>query len=51
MKQFESFMKLKDIQGDNFRQIQGYFKDKNIANARLKFKICSKILGLTDEMP
>ena len=44
MKQFESSKKLKDIQGDNFRQIQEYFKDKNIASSRLKFKIRSKIV-------
>ena len=40
MKQFEASKKLKDIQGDNFRQLQEYFNDNNIANARLKLKIC-----------
>ena len=44
MGQFESSKKLKDIQGDNFRQIQEYFKDKHIASARLKFKIRSKMV-------
>ena len=48
MKQFEASKKLKDIQGENFWQLQEYVKDKNIENARLKFKICSKMM---DKIP
>ena len=39
---------MKDIQGDNFRQIQEYFKNRNIASARLKFNIRSKMV---DKIP
>ena len=42
--QFETSKKLKDIKHDNFRQIQGYFNDKNLTNARLKFKIHAKMV-------
>ena len=42
--QFETSKKLKDIRNDNFRQIQEYFKDRNLSNARLKFKIRSKMV-------
>ena len=42
--QFETSKKLKDIKHDNFRQIQGYFNDKNLSNARLKFKICAQMV-------
>ena len=45
---FESAKKLKDIKDDDFRQIQRYFNDKNIFNARLKFKIRSKMV---DKIP
>ena len=48
MKQFETSKNMKDIKGDNFRQLQEYFKDKNIANARLTFKIHSKMV---DKIP
>jgi hypothetical protein len=42
--QFSTSKKLQDIKDDNFRQMQEYFKDKNLSNARLKFKIRSKMV-------
>ena len=39
--QFETYKKLEDIKHDNFRQMQEYYMDKNLANARMKFKIRS----------
>jgi hypothetical protein len=44
IRQFDSSKKLKDIKEDNFRQIQDYFNDKNLSNARLKFKIRSQMV-------
>ena len=44
MSQFEGSKKLEDIRNDNFRVLQGYFNDKNLENARLKFKIRTKML-------
>ena len=46
--QFETSKKLEAIKNDNFRQIQEYFNDKNLANARLKFNIRSKMV---DKIP
>ena len=46
--QFETSKKLQDITDDIFRQIQSYFNDKNLNNARLKFKILSKMI---DKIP
>ena len=46
--QFETSKKLEAIKNDNFRQMQQYFNDKNLANARLKFKIRSKMV---DKIP
>ena len=44
MSQFEGSKKLEDIRHDNFKGLQGYFNDKNLENARLKFKIRTKML-------
>ena len=44
MSQFEGSRKLEDIRHDNFRRLQGYFNDKNLEKARLKFKIRTKML-------
>ena len=41
---FETSKKLQDIKGDNFRGFQKYFHDKNLANARFKFKIRCKMV-------
>ena len=43
MSQFEGSRKLEDIRHDNFRRLQGYFNDKNLEKARLKFKIRTKM--------
>ena len=48
MKKFHQYKKLKDIKGDIFRGLQNYFYDKNISNARIKFKIRSKMV---DKVP
>ena len=48
LSQFETSKKLEDIKNDNFRQMQEYYKDKNLANARMKFKIRSKMV---DKIP
>ena len=44
MGQFEGSRKLQDIQNDDFTKIQDYFNDKNLNNARMKFKIRTKML-------
>ena len=44
MNQFVHSKKLQDIKNDNFRGLQDYFHDKNLANARLKFKIRTKMV-------
>ena len=44
LKQFESSKKLQDIKESNFDDIQPYFHDKNIENARIKFRIRTKML-------
>ena len=44
MKQFQSSKKLEDIKESNFDDIQPYFNDKNIENARIKFRIRTKML-------
>ena len=44
MSQFKGSKKLEDIRHNNFRVLQGYFNDKNLENARLKFKIRTKML-------
>ena len=41
---FEGSSKLQDIKNDDFSAIQGYFDDKNLENARTKFKIRTKML-------
>ena len=41
---FETSKKLQDIKGDDFRGFQKYFHDKNLANARFKFKIRCKMV-------
>ena len=38
LSQFEASKKLKAIKNCNFRQMEEYFKDKNLVNARIKFK-------------
>ena len=48
LSQFETSKKLEDIKNDNFRQMQEYYKDKNLANARMKFKIRFKMV---DKIP
>ena len=35
---------LRTIKHDNFRTFQGYFNDKNLETARMKFKIRTKML-------
>ena len=49
MKQFEHSKKLQDIKNDHFRGLQDYFHDKNLANARLKFKIRTKMVEKVPE--
>jgi hypothetical protein len=44
MGQFEGSRKLQDIQNDDFTKIQDYFNDKNLNNARMIFKIRTKML-------
>ena len=44
LQQFEKSKKLKDIKDDNFRGLQDYFHDKNLTNARMKFKIRTKMV-------
>ena len=44
MNQFENSKKLQDIRHSDFNKFQSYFNDKNIENARMKFKIRSKML-------
>ena len=44
LKQFESSKKLQDIKESNFDDIQPYFHDKNIENARITFRIRTKML-------
>ena len=44
MKQFQSSKKLEAIKESNFDDIQPYFNDKNIENARIKFRIRTKML-------
>ena len=44
MKQFQSSKNLEDIKESNFDDIQPYFNDKNIENARIKFRIRTKML-------
>ena len=41
---FETSKKLKDIKSDNFRGMQEYFNDRNLANSRMKFKIRTKMV-------
>ena len=41
---FEKSKKLQDIKNDNFRGMQSYFNDKNLANSRMKFKIRTKMV-------
>ena len=48
LSQFESSRKLKDIKHDNFTTFQNYFNDRNLQNARMKFKIRTKML---DKIP
>ena len=44
MNQFVHSKKLQDIKNNHFRGLQDYFHDKNLANARLKFKIRTKMV-------
>ena len=44
MIQFDTSKKLQDIKHDNFHELQDYFNDKSLENARMKFKIRSKML-------
>ena len=44
MKQFEFSKKLQNIKASDFKNLQPYFSDKNIENARIKFKIRTKML-------
>ena len=44
MNQFESSKKLQDIKNSDFSSLQPYFGDKNLQNARTKFKIRTKML-------
>ena len=44
MNQFIHSKKLKDIENDHFRGLQEYFHDKNLKNARLKFKIRTEMV-------
>ena len=44
MKQFQHSKKLSDIKDDNFRSLQEYFHDRNLTNARFKFKIRTKMV-------
>ena len=48
MGQFEGAKKLQDICHDDFSNIQDYFNDTNLANARTKFRIRTKML---DKIP
>ena len=48
MAQFQGSKKLADIQNSDFSKIQEYFNDTNLQNARLKFKIRTKML---DKIP
>ena len=48
MGQFEGSKKLQDIRHDDFSKIQDYFNDTNLANARTKFRIRTKML---DKIP
>ena len=44
MSQFETSKKLQDIKNSDFENLQSYFNDKSIENARIKFKIRTKML-------
>ena len=44
IKMFDQSKKLQDINNDDFRTFQNHFHDKNLYNARLKFKICAKMV-------
>jgi hypothetical protein len=44
LSQFDHSSKLEDIKNSDFSNFQAYFRDKNIENARTKFKIRSKML-------
>ena len=44
MSQFDSSRKLQDIKGSDFSSLQTCFNDKNLENARIKFKIRTKML-------
>jgi hypothetical protein len=44
IKMFDQSKKLQDIKNDDFRTFQNYFHDKNLYNARLKFKIRAKMV-------
>ena len=44
MSQFDQSSKLQDIKYCDFKNIQPYFKDRNIENSRIKFKIRTKML-------
>ena len=47
---FENSKKLKNIKNNDFRGMQGYFNDKNLANSRRKFKICAKMVEKYQEI-
>ena len=50
MNQFIHSKKLKDIENDWFRGLQDYFHDKNLKNARLKFKMRTKMVEKYQEI-
>ena len=44
MNQIHNSKKLEDIKNSDFTKFQTYFNDSNINDARMKFKIRSKVL-------
>ena len=44
LSQFEHSKKLKDNKDDSFRGLPEYFHDRNLSNARMKFKIRTKMV-------
>ena len=44
LSQFEHSKKLKDNKDNNFQSLPDYFHDRNLSNARMKFKIRTKML-------
>ena len=41
---FETSKQIKNIKNYNFRGMQDYLNDKNLANSRMKFKIAAKMV-------